>query len=207
MVANHQKYYGFGIVLMNKLIQKIKQEMTMDGFLKTDYPAFVEWGVEDQDVMVHSLGVSCWNTLGYKLGYMPVAECPAPLSGVPGDDIRSDSVWFDKKTKSPLVIIEFERYGGKTKGKQKLYEKTENLFEASERWGGMPYLLILASWSSGMVSAPDHKTMVQKIRQGFKNRKGAFIPGNTDARFLFSRFCFQPSQYNKLKLDRIIFED
>jgi hypothetical protein len=192
---------------MNNLANKIKQEMSMHDFIKTAYPALVEWGVEDQDVMIHSLGVSCWNTLGYKLGYMSVAECPAPFPDVPGDDIRSDSVWFDKQTRDPLVVVEFERYDGTGKGKKKLYEKTENLFEASERWGRVPHLLILSSWSCGMVSAPDHKKMVKEIRKGFKNRKGAFVPVSTGAQFLFSRFCFQPSQGNKLKLDRIIFED
>lgn len=192
---------------MNKMASLIRNSMSIDNFVSGAFPMLSDWGLEDQDVMVHSLGVSVWNTLGHELGFMAVAECPAPFSVVAGDDIRSDSVWFDKNTKQPVVVIEFERYDGTDKGRQKMGEKAENLLEANQRWGGLPQVLILASWTKGMVSVPDHKTLISRIHKGFKNRKGTMVNGNPAAKFLFSRFCFQQQLQDKMiKLDRILFE-
>ncbi len=192
---------------MNKLALLIQDKMSIDNFISNAFPMLCEWGVKDQDVMVHSLGVSAWNTLGHELGFMAVAECPAPPSMVAGDDIRSDSVWFDKTTRMPVVVIEFERYDGTTKAMQKMAEKAEHLLEANQRWGGAPQVLILASWSKAMVSVPDHRTLTTTIHQGFKNLKGTMVHGNPAAKFLFSRFCFQQhEQHKKLKLNRILFE-
>lgn len=192
---------------MNKLALLIQNKMSVDNFISTAFPMLYEWGVEDQDVMVHSLGVSAWNTLGHELGFMAVAECPAPFSEVAGDDIRSDSVWFDKTTRQPVVVIEFERYDGTDKGKQKIDEKADHLLETNQRWGGHPQVLILAVWSKAMVSVPDHRRLSARTDKGFKNRKGTMVNGNPAAPFLFSRFCFQLQlQAKKLKLDRILFE-
>ena len=192
---------------MNRVVELIQNKMSVGVFVENAFPALTTWGVEDQDVMIHSLGVSCWNSLGHELGFMAVAECPIPFSGIAADDIRSDSVWFDKVKKQPVVIVEFERYDGTEHGRQKLMEKTENLLEASNRWGGIPQVLILAAWSSGMVTTPDHHLFTRKIREGFKNRKGAMIKGNPEAKFLFSRFFFQAKQGQILLLDRLVFED
>ncbi|ACN17950.1 hypothetical protein HRM2_49020 [Desulforapulum autotrophicum HRM2] len=191
---------------MNKMALLIQNKMSIANFVSNAFPMLCEWGVEDQDVMVHSLGVSAWNTLGHELGFMAVAECPAPFAAF-ADDIRSDSVWFDKTTGLPVVVIEFERYDGTEKGRQKMGEKAEHLLEANQRWGGHPQVLILASWSKGMVSVPDHRNFCTMIHQGFKNQKGTRVNGNPGAKFLFSRFCFQQQlQDKKLKLDRILFE-
>jgi len=192
---------------MDRLAELIRNKMSVDAFVANDFPALTAWGVEDQDVMIHSLGVSSWNSLGHELGFMAVAECPVPFSGIAADDIRSDSVWFDKEKKQPVVIVEFERYDGTEHGRQKLIEKAENLLEANNRWGGAPQVLVLAAWSSGMVTAPDHHLFTRKIREGFKNRKGAMIKGNPEAKFLFSRFYFQKKQGQRLLLDRLVFED
>ncbi len=191
---------------MNSLVDLIKGQMSVAGFVTDAFPAMAKWGVEDQDVMIHSLGVSCWNSLGHELGFMAVAECPAPFSGIAGDDIRSDSVWFNKETRQPVVVVEFERYDGTENGRNKLLEKAENLLETNRRWHGVPQVLILAVWSNGMVSAPDYKLFNRTIRDGFKNRKGSIIKGNSKAHFLFSRFCFQQVHGEKLHLDRIFFE-
>ena len=191
---------------MDKLVALIKEKMTVDGFVGNTFPALTNWGVTDQDVMIHSLGVSCWNCLGYNLDLMAVVECPSPFSGIAGDDIRSDSVWFDKKTKQPVAVIEFERYDGSENGQKKLLEKAENLLESNKRWGGAPQILILSAWSIGMVKAPDYHFFSGIIRNGFKNRKGSRVKGNTEVKFLFSRFCFQPMTGKKLYLDQIFFE-
>lgn len=191
---------------MNNSIQEaIKQTLKETDFLHRAFPAFQQWGVRDEDVMVHSLGVSAWNTLGYKLGFQAIVECPAPAAI--GDDIRSDSIWFDTSNKRPVVFIEFERYDGTTTSKVKLHGKLFNLMEAAHRWQNPSALLVLIAWNKGIVSAPDVEAMTRTMRQGFKNSKGVNIPGRASGHFLFCRFLMDHAHDNNLRLQDILFRE
>lgn len=168
-------------------------------FLNRTVPALVEWGVKDEAVMVHSLGVSAWNTLGHELNFQAVAECPAP-PGI-GDVIRSDSVWFDKENHKPAVLIEFERYDGTIHSKNKLRDKVANLVEASFRWQAESALIILVAWNTDIVSAPDFQGLCLQIKQGSKNNTGYVVPGRNPRTFVLCRFQMHTRVDSKLQLD------
>jgi hypothetical protein len=168
---------------------RICVEMSSLDFVDRSYPMLSNWGVRDQDVLVHSLGCSAWNELGSDLGFMAVTECPVPMTH--GADIRSDSTWFNRSQRTPDVLIEFERFDGTDRGQKKLDEKLCNLLEASMRWGDAPSVLILSAWSKGVVSAPNKDQFLQRCRQGFKSSVGAQVPAIRNTAVLFSRFIFE----------------
>ena len=201
MAVNHQKCSGFGIHSMSNLCGRVIAALEEGRFLHSHYPILTDWGVRDVDVVVHSLGCSAWTLLGHKLGYTAISECPIPAAV--GSDIRSDSVWISLQSQNPEVIIEFERYDGSARGKAKLDEKTNNLMEAVVRWQDAPQLLILSTWSPGLVSAPDTSTLQAKLRKGFRNSSGVYIPGITQVKLLFYRFIFEQRQDQLLRLHKI----
>lgn len=187
---------------MSRLRDRI-QEMLEGDFIEDAFPVLVRQGVKDADVFMHSLGCSVWNTLGHELGYMAVAEGPAPVAS--GDNIRSDSVWFDKGSITPSVLIEFERYDGSERGKAKLITKLTNLMEASQRWDHQPVLLVLSTWSSGLVSAPDFAALEEMFRRGVSNSKGSRIPKPTGCSLLLHRMVFGPDFDGILRLKHMKF--
>ncbi len=187
---------------MSSLKDKIQGKLEGD-FIAGAFPVLVGQGVKDADVFMHSLGCSVWNTLGHELGYMAVAEGPAPIAS--GDNIRSDSVWFDKEKTAPCVLIEFERYDGSQRGKAKLAEKLTNLMEASLRWDHQPVLLVLSTWSSGLVSAPDFAALEEMFLKGVSNSKGSRIPSPAGCSLLLHRMVFEPDFDGFLRLKQMNF--
>ncbi len=188
---------------MADTVSKIKAELNQNAFIDKTFPMLTGWGVKDEDVLVHSLGCSVWNTLGHQLGFMAVVETPAPPGA--GNDIRSDSVWFSYATQSPEVVIEFERYDGSTPDKTKLMAKLMNLLEAYHRWDRKPSLLVLSFWSKEVVSAPDIRELNHLAKYGATNSKGVFIPGIEDALLLINRFFFEDTVSQKLFLQSVSF--
>ncbi|EKA7408810.1 hypothetical protein Q2Y20_000526 [Vibrio parahaemolyticus] len=188
---------------MADTVSKIKAELNQNAFIDKTFPMLTGWGVKDEDVLVHSLGCSVWNTLGHQLGFMAVVEAPAPPGA--GNDIRSDSVWFSYATQSPEVVIEFERYDGSTPDKTKLMAKLMNLLEAYHRWDRKPSLLVLSFWSKEVVSAPDIRELNHLAKYGATNSKGVFIPGIEDALLLINRFFFEDTVSQKLFLQSVSF--
>lgn len=183
---------------MIELADRICAAMSTLEFIDGNYPMLSDWGVRDEDVLVHSLGCSAWNALGSALGFMAVTECPAPMTH--GADIRSDSTWFSRTRHKPEVLIEFERFDGTDRSQKKLEEKLCNLLEAAMRWGNYPSVLILAAWNKGIVSAPNKEMLQQKCRQGFKTSAGAQVPVLRNTVVLFSRFIFEPERSGALLL-------
>lgn len=167
-------------------------------FVARTYPMLTDWGVRDQDVLVHSLGCSAWTALGQELGCLAVCECPVPAAY--SADIRSDSVWFSRISRDPVVLIEFERFDGSLRGEQKLDEKVCNLLDAAARWGGAPKLLVLSAWSKGVVSAPDTSRLTQRCRMGFKTAVGVDVPPIRGASVLFNRLIFNVQRGGLLTL-------
>ena len=166
-------------------------------FIAQHYPMLCNWGLRDEDMLVHGLGCSVWNALGMALDFMAVAECPAPTTH--GADIRPDSTWFDRQQRAPAVLIEFERFDGTERGQKKLDEKLCNLLEAHMRWGNIPSVLILSVWSKGVVSAPNKAQLVQRC-QGFTSSAGVPVPAIAGTRVLLNRFIFELEQNGTLLL-------
>lgn len=188
---------------MADTVSRIKIELGQNTFINKTFPMLTDWGVKDEDVLVHSLGCSVWNTLGHQLGFMAVVEAPAP-SGA-GNDIRSDSVWFSYATQNPEVVVEFERYDGSKPDKVKLTSKLMNLLEAYHRWDKKPSLLVLSFWSKEVVSAPDVRELNQLAKYGATNSKGVFIPGIDDGQLMINRFFFEDTISQKLYLQSVSF--
>ena len=183
---------------MSELLDRVVTAMSSLDFVARTYPMLTEWGVRDQDVLVHSLGCSAWTALGQELGCMAVSECPVPTAY--SADIRSDSVWFSRSSRAPEVLIEFERFDGSIRGEQKLDEKVRNLLDAAARWGGVPKLLILSAWSKGVVSAPDTNQLTERCRMGFKTAVGVEVPPIRGAAVLFNRLIFNVQRDGSLAL-------
>jgi len=186
---------------VTELSQQIRQTLEATDFIDRAFPAFRKWGLRDEDVFVHSLGCSLWNSLGHEAGYMAVVEAPAPFAV--GNDIRSDSVWFRRETGEPAVLIEFERYDGSQRSKEKLEGKLANLRAANARWDGKPDLLVLSAWSVGVVSAPDISAMLARTSATVK--RAAVTRSGSAARksLLFYRFIFEKDWSGLLKLERL----
>ena len=194
MAVNLQMYCVFGVRLMADLFSRIITAMSSIEFVMRTYPMLTEWGVRDEDLLVHSLGCSVWNTLGQDLGFMAISECPAPVTH--GADIRTDSTWFCRQQRTPAVLIEFERFDGAARSQQKLDEKICNLLEASMRWGNSPSALVLSVWNKGVVSAPDTESLLRRCRDGFTSSVGAQVAPRNNIAILFNRFIFE-IEHNK----------
>lgn len=167
-------------------------------------PMWTEWGVRDAGHLVHSIGCTFLTAAGRDLGFAAVAEVPAPRHGVLGNveqDVRSDSVWFDRSTRYPALIAEFERYSGKQKD---LSPKVETLLLAQQRWECPSATLVLAYWTVGLVTVPDHDGLRSIVRGGFQAMSGVRIPGNPSARILFYQFVVRAGQDGLLRLENIL---
>ena len=171
-------------------------------------PMLTDWGVEDSDVMIHSLGATFWTLLGDRLGYASVAEIPAPSKGefaFLGEKVRSDSGWFNRQTTENVSLIEFERFTNVQPDEAKLRLKVQNLLLAHQRFGDAPRHLVLAYWTKALVNVPEHKAFNSLIKQGFTlpvtNER---VPGTLDAKFYCFQFLLQPAQNGLLKLTEII---
>ncbi len=182
---------------MSSLVSEIEEKLG-SSFIDEAFPIFSLHGLQDTDVLVHSLGCSLWNTLGHELDYMALVEGPAPAAS--GNDIRSDSVWFEKNNCSPKVLVEFERYDGTAKTEAKLREKLSNLMEAAMRWENKPELIVLSAWSPGLVSAPDLVELESLFRKGVDNSKGLFIPHPLGCQLLLHRLVLDKAHDDLLYL-------
>lgn len=167
-------------------------------------PLWTEWGVRDEGPLVHSLGCTFLTALGSELGFVAVAEAPAPREGPLAkveEDVRSDSVWFDRETRRVVLIAEFERYAGKQKD---LRPKAESLLLASQRWNCEDAILLLAYWSIGHVSLPDHDSLKEVMRRGYQAIGGVAVPGAPKARILFQQFIVEEGKDGLLRLVNIL---
>jgi hypothetical protein len=167
-------------------------------------PMWTEWGVRDAGHLVHSLGCTLLTAIGRDLDFAAVSEVPAPRQGILGNvdqDVRSDSVWFDRSTRRVALVAEFERYSGKQKD---LSPKVETLLLAQQRWECPSAALLLAYWSVGLVSLPDHGGLRSIARGGFQAAGGVRVPGNPNARLLFYQFVVRAGQDGLLRLENIL---
>jgi len=204
MAANHLKCCVFGARSMSELYGQVLESISNVAAVGRNYPMLTEWGVRDEDVLIHSLGCSAWTSIGHELGYMAVCECPAPSAYSAG--IRSDSAWFSRSSRKPEVLIEFERFDGTEHGVRKLDEKVRNLLDAANRWPDMPKLLVMSAWSKGLVSAPDTSSLLKLCRTGFKTHVGAQVPAMRNTVLLFNRLIFQTNADGTLTLTRSMSE-
>lgn len=153
------------------------------------------WGVKDRGVLIHSLGVTYLTLLGNRLNYVSVTEVPSPYEGkyaCVGNEIRSDTVWFDPITQAPIAIAEFERYSGK-EDNLKLENKVKNLLLAHYRWSVKAELLILAYWTKKLTSP--HGLQLQKIiDRGFVTPAGENVAGSRTSKLFLFQFVMRENR-------------
>lgn len=167
-------------------------------------PMWTAWGVRDSGPLVHSLGCTFLTSLGHQIGFASLAEAPAPRSGPYAhveEDVRSDSVWFERFTRRVALIAEFERYAGKQKD---LSPKVESLLLAQQRWACEDATLLLAYWTIGLVSLPDHDGLRDIARSGFLAMGGVRVPGNPTAKVVFYQFIVREGRDGNLRLEHIL---
>ena len=167
-------------------------------------PMWTVWGVQDAGHLIHSLGCTFLTAAGRDLGFTTISEVPAPREGAlarVAEDVRSDSVWFDRETRRVALVAEFERYAGKQKD---LSPKLETLLLAQQRWGCHDAILLLAYWTVGLVTLPNHDSLRTIVREGFNALGGVRVPGNPKARIVFYQFVVRPGPDGLLRLEYII---
>ncbi len=148
----------------------LSQELHALEIARADFPMWTDWGVEDESVAVHSLGLSYLTTVGQRAGYACCCEYP-----VAGHKVRADSVWWDKATRQPVALFEFERHKGGTE----LEEKVKNLLRAYHSLDGSPALLCLVFWTKNFYPLGDNgvRGLWQILERGFvaddRSRVGA----------------------------------
>jgi hypothetical protein len=64
-------------VLKTTLVAELQNLQTAREIL----PIWTDWGVQDEGVSIHSLGVTFLTTLGYQTDHVAVNEIPAPKQG------------------------------------------------------------------------------------------------------------------------------
>jgi hypothetical protein len=172
-------------------------------------PLWTDWGVEDSGVLIHSLGVTFLTSIGQHLGYVAVSEVPVPQQGTfahIGDNVRSDSIWFDRTSHAPVLIAEFERYSGSDEHKLKLENKVRSLLLAQHRCcttSRSTNFLLLAYWTKGLASLPKHSELQKIVQHGFETRARQKVLG-CNSRLIFLQFVMQKDQANLLHLTQII---
>lgn len=192
----------FGGALVNNQ-DRIRSRLTLAG-AREQLPLWTTWGVQDVGPLIHSLGCTFLTGVGRDLGFNAVAEVPAPRAGVTAaldEDVRSDALWFDRETRQVAVLVEFERYSGKQKD---LRPKVASLLLAQQRWGCGDAVLLLAYWSLGFVTLPDHEDLLRVARAGFRARGGVNVPGNPRVCLLFFQFVMMMDDDRQLRLKDII---
>lgn len=209
MEVNHQKYLMFGEDSVAETLEnRLTQSLNSIHIAQEILPLWTDWGVQDSDVWVHSLGITFWTALGQQLGYVAISEVPAipqinQTNISTGEKVRSDSAWFDHNTRKPTVLIEFERYGGIIDN-EKLIGKTKNLLLAHRMWNESPELLILAYWTKGLVPALQYDTLRNIICLGFETTTKSRVVGSAKGRLIFYQFILQDYKQTLLRLTEIV---
>jgi hypothetical protein len=103
-----------------------------------------DWGVRDEDALVHSLGMNFLAALGRQAGFVGLVEYPVPhAERWPGKVVRVDAAWIDAEERRPRLLGEFERYTTEAAAQDKL----ANLFVAAHAYPTPPEVLVLCLWS------------------------------------------------------------
>ena len=102
-----------------------------------------DWGVRDEDALVHTCGVNLFAGLGRAGGFAALTEFPVPRAEQWQKKlVRVDSAWFDRSTRRPVVLVEFERLSS-----QRAMEKMVNLCVAARATEEPPDVLLLCLWA------------------------------------------------------------
>lgn len=148
---------------------------------RREFPIWTEWGVADESHAVHSLGLSYLVRIGQELGYVCASEFP-----VAGHRVRADAVWWDRSTRRPVAIFEFERF----KDGSELIAKARNLMRAWHATGQSPVLLGLVFWRKDFYAGNRSHVdgLWREFERGYRDEGGAEV-GAVPGRLLGVHEC------------------
>ncbi len=144
--------------------------------------------------------------MGTILGYTSISEMPAPQDGscaFVGDDVRSDSLWFYASDHKPIAVIEFERYARQS-DEDKLVGKVDNLLLAYHRWGMEPRVLVLAYWTKGLATLPNHARLRRRVKQGFVTPAKERVEAAVDCELLFFQTVLSETDTGRWRLSQVV---
>jgi hypothetical protein len=126
------------------IAQLIANPACVQQVIQRDVPMFAsDWGAKDEDALVHTLGLNLLGNLGRAAGYVSLIEYPVPRARRWQKKlVRVDAAWFDRQTRCPVVLAEFERFS-----KEKILEKQTNLYVAAYGCESPPPVLLLCVWA------------------------------------------------------------
>lgn len=129
---------------LSKFERMLADPASVQSVIRHEVPMLsADWGVKDEDALLHTLGINLFAGLGRAAGFAGLAEFPVPrASQWQRKIVRVDSVWFDRSTRRPVVLVEFERYSMET-----VLEKLTNLYVAAHGCEVAPKLLVLCIWA------------------------------------------------------------
>jgi hypothetical protein len=186
-------------ISLAQLEARIRTEFRAMAYLRREFPMLTEGRVSDVGLAIHSLGLNYLAAFGRELGCPAVTEFPlvsedsSPLGrkiDFTGFKVRPDVVWFNRQSRAPILLAEFERYD-EVSAKRRLIEKAENLVLAHHLSPGQERILLLALWTFTGVTVSGLAEICTRVRSGF--RRGGSTPVNglsRNARFLVATFLF-----------------
>jgi hypothetical protein len=133
---------------MSESLAKIDRVLSdpeiVNDVIRRDVPMLSsDWGAKDEDALLHTLGINLFAGLGRAAGFAGLAEFPVPRAiHWQRKLVRVDSAWFDRSTRRPVALVEFERYSMET-----VLEKLTNLYVAAHGCDGTPDVLLLCIWA------------------------------------------------------------
>ena len=146
----------------------LRAELERLDVARRDFPNWTDWGVADESHAVHSLGLSYLTRVGQELGY--VAACEFPVAG---HHVRADAVWWDRTTRRPSAMFEFERL----KDGSELVGKVRNLMRAWHATEGTATLLGLVFWQKNFFAGSARRVagLWREMERGFRDGGGADV--------------------------------
>ncbi len=159
---------------VDQLSRDVAEQLGKPEIIPVHFPMLVTHGISDTGLNVHSHFLTVFVSLGQKLGFSAIAECPIcwpeRVSGF--GDVRADSVWFHKKSLNPEVAVEFERF--EHGDEAKLRYKVQNLAIASLMTPSLR-LALLVYWAKAGSIPRGMRDVIQSYRAGFR-RGGCSVP-------------------------------
>lgn len=99
------------------------------------------------------------------------------------------------------MLAEFERYTGQRKD---LKPKVENLLLAQHRWEVPDCKLLMAYWTEGLVSLPDHGELRSVVSSGFTTSVREEVSGGNSGTIQFLQFVMTKGRDGLLRLTGIV---
>jgi len=195
-----------GGAVSNQIAQKIRAEVRDLTVAEAGLPLWTTRGLSDHSCTIHSTGITYWNLIGQALGFVAIGELPAPQNepyAYVGGDVRSDSVWFDAVSFLPVALVEFERYSSAS-DEAKLMGKVENLLLGYHRWQQKPSALVLAYWTKGHLTLPQHETFRKRIRRGFETAAKERVRGTAMCDVFFIQTILTETADGRWRLSQLI---